>query len=66
MFTVHLFSFGYQYVSTGTEASSNEAVRGIHFRVLAALDQYGAASQAELGRQTGAIDVGALYLSFRR
>src|SRR5690606_36085184 len=27
--------------------------RGYHFRLLAALDQYGAASQADLGRHTG-------------
>ena len=30
-----------------------EGVRGYHFRLLAALDQYGPASQADLGRHTG-------------
>ena len=30
-----------------------EGVRGYHFRLLAALDQYGPASQADLGRRTG-------------
>ena len=36
-----------------TDAFAAEGVRGYHFRVLAALDQYGAASQADLGRHTG-------------
>ena len=36
-----------------TEAFSNEGLRGYHFRLLAALDQYGPSSQAELGRGTG-------------
>src|SRR4029450_10879563 len=36
-----------------TDAFSNEGLRGYHFRLLAALDQYGPASQAELGRGTG-------------
>lgn len=35
------------------EAFAAEGVRGYHFRLLAALDQYGAASQADLGRHTG-------------
>jgi MarR family transcriptional regulator, lower aerobic nicotinate degradation pathway regulator len=30
-----------------------EGVRGYHFRVLSALDQYGPSSQADLGRHTG-------------
>ena len=33
--------------------SSTEGLRGYHFRLLAALDQYGPSSQAELGRGTG-------------
>jgi DNA-binding MarR family transcriptional regulator len=36
-----------------TGAFAAEGVRGYHFRLLAALDQYGAASQADLGRHTG-------------
>ena len=36
-----------------TDAFGAEGVRGYHFRVLAALDQYGPASQADLGRSTG-------------
>lgn len=36
-------------------AFATEGLRGYHFRVLAALDQYGPSSQAELGRNT-AID----------
>jgi DNA-binding MarR family transcriptional regulator len=35
------------------DAFAAEGVRGYHFRLLAALDQYGAASQADLGRFTG-------------
>ena len=35
------------------EAFAAEGVRGYHFRVLAALDQYGASSQADLSRNTG-------------
>ncbi len=35
------------------EAFAGEGVRGYDFRVLAALDQYGPASQADLGRRTG-------------
>jgi len=35
------------------DAFAAEGVRGYHFRLLAALDQYGAASQADLGRRTG-------------
>jgi DNA-binding MarR family transcriptional regulator len=35
------------------EAFAAEGVRGYHFRLLAALDQYGPASQADLGRHTG-------------
>jgi DNA-binding MarR family transcriptional regulator len=35
------------------EAFTAEGVRGYHFRLLAALEQHGPASQAELGRQTG-------------
>jgi DNA-binding MarR family transcriptional regulator len=35
------------------DAFAAEGVRGYHFRLLAALDQYGPASQAELGRRTG-------------
>ena len=34
-------------------AFNTEGVRGYHFRVLAALDQFGASSQADLGRRTG-------------
>jgi MarR family transcriptional regulator, lower aerobic nicotinate degradation pathway regulator len=30
-----------------------EGVRGYHFRLLAALDEHGSASQADLGRRTG-------------
>lgn len=33
--------------------ASTSAARGYDFRLLAALDQYGASSQAELGRNTG-------------
>jgi DNA-binding MarR family transcriptional regulator len=36
-----------------TDAFAAEGVRGYHFRLLAALDQYGPASQADLGRHTG-------------
>ena len=36
-----------------TDAFAAEGVRGYHFRLLAALDQYGPSSQAELGRHTG-------------
>jgi MarR family transcriptional regulator, lower aerobic nicotinate degradation pathway regulator len=35
------------------EAFTAEGLRGYHFRLLAALDQYGPSSQAELGRNTG-------------
>lgn len=35
------------------EAFAAEGIRGYHFRVLAALEQYGASSQADLGRATG-------------
>ena len=35
------------------DAFGAEGVRGYHFRLLAALDQYGPASQADLGRRTG-------------
>lgn len=35
------------------DAFASQGVRGYHFRLLAALDQYGAASQADLGRYTG-------------
>jgi DNA-binding MarR family transcriptional regulator len=35
------------------EAFAAEGLRGYHFRLLAALDQYGASSQADLGRNTG-------------
>ena len=35
------------------DAFAAEGVRGYHFRLLAALDQYGASSQADLGRRTG-------------
>jgi DNA-binding MarR family transcriptional regulator len=34
-------------------AFAGEGVRGYDFRILAALDQYGPASQADLGRHTG-------------
>jgi DNA-binding MarR family transcriptional regulator len=34
-------------------AFAAEGVRGYHFRLLAALEQYGPASQAQLGRNTG-------------
>lgn len=36
-----------------TAAFAAEGVRGYHFRLLAALDQHGPSSQAELGRHTG-------------
>jgi DNA-binding MarR family transcriptional regulator len=36
-----------------TDAFGTEGVRGYHFRLLAALEQYGPASQADLGRHTG-------------
>ena len=36
-----------------TDAFAAQGVRGYHFRLLAALDQYGPASQADLGRHTG-------------
>jgi MarR family transcriptional regulator, lower aerobic nicotinate degradation pathway regulator len=36
-----------------TDAFAAEGVRGYHFRLLAALDQYGPSSQADLGRHTG-------------
>ena len=35
------------------EAFAREGIRGYHFRLLAALDQYGPSSQADLGRYTG-------------
>jgi DNA-binding MarR family transcriptional regulator len=35
------------------DAFAAEGVRGYHFRLLAALEQYGPASQADLGRRTG-------------
>jgi DNA-binding MarR family transcriptional regulator len=35
------------------EAFAAEGIRGYHFRLLAALEQHGPASQAELGRHTG-------------
>ena len=35
------------------DAFAAEGLRGYHFRLLAALDQYGPSSQAELGRRTG-------------
>ena len=35
------------------DAFAAEGFRGYHFRVLAALDQFGPTSQADLGRQTG-------------
>ena len=35
------------------DAFAAEGFRGYHFRVLAALDQYGPTSQADLGRHTG-------------
>jgi MarR family transcriptional regulator, lower aerobic nicotinate degradation pathway regulator len=35
------------------DAFTAEGVRGYHYRVLAALDQYGPSSQADLGRNTG-------------
>ncbi len=34
-------------------AFAEEGVRGYHFRLLAALDQFGPTSQADLGRHTG-------------
>jgi DNA-binding MarR family transcriptional regulator len=36
-----------------TEAFASEGVRGYHFRLLAALDQYGPSSQVDLGRYAG-------------
>jgi MarR family transcriptional regulator, lower aerobic nicotinate degradation pathway regulator len=36
-----------------TDAFAAEGVRGYHFRLLAALDQHGPSSQADLGRHTG-------------
>ena len=36
-----------------SDAFAAEGVRGYHFRMLAALDQYGSSSQADLGRHTG-------------
>ena len=35
------------------QAFAAEGLRGYHFRLLAALDQYGPSSQADLGRHTG-------------
>lgn len=35
------------------DAFASKGVRGYHFRLLAALDQYGPSSQADLGRHTG-------------
>lgn len=35
------------------DAFSRAGVRGYHYRLMAALDQYGPLSQAELGRRTG-------------
>ena len=35
------------------DAFATEGLRGYHFRLLAALDQYGPSSQADLGRYTG-------------
>ena len=39
--------------AAGAMPSRTEGLRGYHFRLLAALDQYGPSSQAELGRDTG-------------
>ena len=36
-----------------TDALAEHGVRGYHYRVLAALDQHGPGSQADLGRHTG-------------
>ena len=36
-----------------TEAFADAGVRGYHFRLLAALDQHGPSSQADIGRATG-------------
>lgn len=36
-----------------TDGFASEGVRGYHFRLLAALDEFGPASQADLGRQAG-------------
>ena len=36
-----------------TDGFAAEGVRGYHFRLLAALDEFGPASQADLGRHTG-------------
>lgn len=36
-----------------TDAFAAEGVRGYHFRLLAALDQYGPANQRDLARHTG-------------
>jgi len=35
------------------DAFAREGVRGYHFRLLAALEEFGPASQADLGRRTG-------------
>src|SRR5215813_5068315 len=35
------------------QAFARQGLRGYHFRLLAALDQYGPSSQADLGRHTG-------------
>ena len=35
------------------DAFASEGLRGYHYRVLAALDQYGSGSQADVGRETG-------------
>ncbi len=35
------------------DAFAAEGLRGYHFRLLAALDEYGPSSQADLGRRTG-------------
>ncbi len=35
------------------DAFAREGVRGYHYRLLAALDEFGPASQADLGRRTG-------------
>ncbi len=39
-------------LASGFEASG-DGLRGYHYRLLAALDQFGPASQADLGRDTG-------------
>ncbi len=48
------------------QAVEAEGVRGYHFRLLAALEEYGASSRADLGRATGIDRLDAVLGGSRR